>query len=142
MTWLFIIPLVLALTLLYIFKNSADDIANLAFAVVIISLVLSLVFAPWQVQCLLLVMTLLASSKLLNSSSKALEIEEDKPVKLFYRGANYNSTPKTEITETDITEKDLVGVYRGQVWRSRKDSNLLVTPQSSPTLRYRGAKVN
>jgi membrane protein implicated in regulation of membrane protease activity len=139
MTWLFIIPLVLALILLYIFKNSADDIANLAFAVVIISLVLSLVFAPWQVQCLLLVMTLLASSKLLNSSSKALEIEEDKPVKLFYRGANYNSTPKTEITET---EKELVGVYRGQVWRSRKDSNLLVTPQSSPTLRYRGAKVN
>ena len=59
MSWSFTIPLVIALTVAYILKKSADEIAYLAVAILIVSVVLSLVLAPWPIQLLLLALVLL-----------------------------------------------------------------------------------
>lgn len=66
----FLLPLLTALVSGYLFKKSTDEIGYLAGGVAIISFVISLVLAPWEIQVLLLVAVLVSTQKLLHSDYK------------------------------------------------------------------------
>lgn len=61
----FLIPLTTAIVAGYIFKNSADEMAYLTGLVTLVSLILSLVLAPWQLQLLVLMLVLVSTKRLL-----------------------------------------------------------------------------
>ncbi|MBC1220470.1 hypothetical protein GNF10_18080 [Nostoc sp. UCD121] len=64
----FLIPLCTALATGYLFKKSTDEIAYLAGVFAAISLILSLVLAPWQIQFGLLITVLIITNKLLQKN--------------------------------------------------------------------------
>lgn len=61
----FLIPLTTCLIFGYVFKRCADEMAYLTGAVTIVSLVLSIVIAPWQIQLLVLFLVMFSTKKLL-----------------------------------------------------------------------------
>ncbi|BAZ32170.1 hypothetical protein NIES4074_46720 [Cylindrospermum sp. NIES-4074] len=65
---IFLIPLFTGLVTGYIFKKSNDEIAYIAGVFAAVSLILSLVLAPWQIQFALLVFVLISTNKLLRKS--------------------------------------------------------------------------
>jgi predicted membrane protein len=64
----FLIPLCTALATDYFFKKSTDEIAYLARIFAAISLILSLVLAPWQIQFGLLIIVFVISNRLLQQN--------------------------------------------------------------------------
>ncbi|MHC5715128.1 MAG: hypothetical protein ACYTX0_24025 [Nostoc sp.] len=64
----FLIPLCTALATGYLFKKSTDEIAYLAGVFAAISLILSLVLAPWQIQFGLLIIVLIITNRLLQEN--------------------------------------------------------------------------
>jgi type IV secretory pathway TrbD component len=64
----FLIPLCTALATGYLFKKSNDEIAYLAGVFTAISLILSLVLAPWQIQFGLLIMVFAITNRLLQKN--------------------------------------------------------------------------
>ncbi|MCC5616688.1 hypothetical protein LC605_16735 [Nostoc sp. CHAB 5836] len=64
----FLIPLCTALVTGYFFKNSTDEIAYIAGVFAAISLILSLILAPWQIQFALLIIVLIISNRLLQEN--------------------------------------------------------------------------
>jgi predicted membrane protein len=131
MPLLFLIPLFTGLVTGYIFKNSTDEIGQIIGVVAAISLVLSLILAPWQVQLLLLVVVLVSTKKLLQQneyelkeqekyqeqlndshkqeviSSQAQKMENEATRK--YRGNNYQATD----VNIEVKEGEIIGRYRG-----------------------------
>lgn len=61
----FLIPLCTGLVTGYVAKKSQDDIAYIISIFTIISLILSLILAPWQLQFLLLLVVLIGTNQLL-----------------------------------------------------------------------------
>lgn len=61
----FLIPLTTCLVSGYIFKKSTDEMAYLTGSVTIVSLVLSIIIAPWQIQLLVLAYVMFSTKKLL-----------------------------------------------------------------------------
>ncbi len=111
----FIIPLVIFLVAVYIFKNSADEIAYLCAAIALVSLVVSLVLAPWPLQLLLLMIVLISNRRHSLPSEPVVESPEEEKAKLVYRGANYEVPPPT----VDVKEAEATGKYRGLIWKAR-----------------------
>jgi hypothetical protein len=64
----FLIPLCIALATGYLFKKSTDEIAYLAGVFAAISLILSLVLAPWQIQLGFLIIVLMMTNRLLQEN--------------------------------------------------------------------------
>ncbi|MBW4684418.1 MAG: hypothetical protein KME40_04820 [Komarekiella atlantica HA4396-MV6] len=64
----FLIPLCTALVTGYLFKKRNDEIAYLADVFAVISLILSLVLAPWQIQLVLLIVVLISTNRLLQKN--------------------------------------------------------------------------
>ncbi|MHC5728888.1 MAG: hypothetical protein ACYTXY_33185 [Nostoc sp.] len=76
----FLIPLCTALATGYLFKKSTDEIAYLAGVFAAISLILSLVLAPWQIQFGLLIIVLIITNRLLQENkSKQTEATRKQP---------------------------------------------------------------
>lgn len=115
MSVVFLITLALVPISAYICKHSADDIAHLAAAIFWVSLVLSLVFAPWQLQLFLLILVLLSNKRHLLASEPLTKAHEEKKIQLVYRGIKYEPTPPS----VEVTKDEMVGKYRGQLWRVR-----------------------
>ncbi|WP_066377171.1 MULTISPECIES: hypothetical protein [unclassified Anabaena] len=65
MPLLFLIPLVTGLATGYISKKCHDEIAYLVSIFTILSLILSLVLAPWPIQLVLLIAVLASTNKFL-----------------------------------------------------------------------------
>lgn len=61
----FLIPLATCLVCGYVFKKCADEMAYLTGSVTLVSLVLSIVIAPWQIQLLVLAYVMFSTKKLL-----------------------------------------------------------------------------
>lgn len=115
MLWVFIISLAIVLVCAYICRNSSDGIAALATSILLISLFLSLLCAPWPIQCLLLILVLLSNKRYFLPSESLAEAQDEKKIQLTYRGVKYEATtPPIETSPDKIT-----GKYRGQVWRVR-----------------------
>ncbi|MEH2291670.1 hypothetical protein [Nostoc sp.] len=64
----FLIPLCTALATGYLFKKSTDEIAYLAGVFAAISLIFTLVLAPWQIQFGLLIIVLIITNRLLQEN--------------------------------------------------------------------------
>lgn len=139
MRWLFLIPLSTSLITGYIAQKSTDEIAYLSAAMTAITLFLSLVMAPWQVQLLILIVAVVIArqfwlklkwdklAELKTSPNLQGDRKNDQPpvdtkaneseekVIRKYRGASYEVTvPKINVTEI---ERD--GKYRGADFRVR-----------------------
>ncbi|MBW4644882.1 MAG: hypothetical protein KME23_18140 [Goleter apudmare HA4340-LM2] len=67
MAFSFLVPLFTGLLTGYLVKKTNDEIAYLGGVFAIISLILSLVLAPWQIQLMLLIIVLVSTKKLLSS---------------------------------------------------------------------------
>jgi membrane protein implicated in regulation of membrane protease activity len=143
MSWFFMFPLGTFLVAVYIFKNSAEEITYLSACIAGVSLLLTLVSAPWQLQCLLLMFVLLStrgqslSSQPPAQSQSQVQSQEDETTKLVYRGANYEATPPT----VEKPEGESTGKYRGQFWKVHNPLKAPV-PQPPLSIKYRGAKVS
>ncbi len=61
----FLIPLTTCLVCGYVFKKCADEMAYLTGSVTIVSLILSIIIAPWQIQLLVLAYVMFSTKKLL-----------------------------------------------------------------------------
>jgi hypothetical protein len=64
----FLITLVTGVVTRYLLRSNNDEALNIAGVVTAIIFVLSLVFAPWQLQLGLLILVFLFSNKLLNKN--------------------------------------------------------------------------
>ncbi|QLE58457.1 hypothetical protein [Nostoc sp. TCL26-01] len=65
MPMFFLVPLVAGLATGYISKKCQDEVGYLTGTFTVISLVLSLVLAPWQIQLALLILVLTSTHKFL-----------------------------------------------------------------------------
>jgi Ca2+-dependent lipid-binding protein len=75
---LFLIPLMTSLVAGYIFNKSAQEIADLSGSVAVISLILSLVLAPWQFQLLVLILVIISTRKLLRQNEYKMQLKDNK----------------------------------------------------------------
>ena len=139
MPWSFMITLGIALAVTYILKNSADEIAYLAASILVVSLLVSLVIAPWQIQLLLLVLALVSSNRLLQPSQQLIiESEPDQKIKLSYRGVDYEPTAPLE----EAKEGEIIGKYRGQICKTGTEQTALIVQQNQALeVKYRGASI-
>lgn len=65
MPMFFLVPLVAGIATGYISKKCQDEVAYLTSIFTVLSLFLSLVLAPWQIQALLLIVVLVSTNKFL-----------------------------------------------------------------------------
>ncbi|MFQ4142679.1 DUF4278 domain-containing protein [Chlorogloeopsis sp. ULAP02] len=131
MPLLFLIPLLTGLVTGYIFKTSTDEIGQLTGVVAAISLILSLVLAPWQIQVLMLIVVLVSTSKLLQQNEYKLRLDGNNQQQINDGDSNeavssQSSTRVNEIThkyrggnyqindvKLQFSEREIVGKYRG-----------------------------
>lgn len=73
---LFLIPLTTGLVAGYIFKDCADEMAYLTGVLAAISLILSLVLAPWQIQLLILMLVMTGTRRLLRQNEYKMQLGE------------------------------------------------------------------
>lgn len=143
---LFLIPLTTSLVAGYLFKKSADEMAYLTGVVTIVSLIVSLVLAPWQLQLLILMLVIISSKQILLQNQYRVELEESKEEKLDYSGVSYKPTPPTSDVlmnpphSSPRAEDEIGGTYRGSAWRV---GDLKKAPVFQPTfdLKYRGNRI-
>lgn len=102
----FLIPLLPGLFAGYLFKTCADEIGYLAGIFAIVSLILSLILAPWQIQVVLLIVVLVAPKKLLQNESKLkVEHNREKP----------NSAKNDELVlSASNADKEIIRKYLGR----------------------------
>ncbi|HIK28270.1 MAG: DUF4278 domain-containing protein [Oscillatoriaceae bacterium SKW80] len=137
MAWGLMVPVAIFLLLAYILTNCADEIAYIAAVILLVSLFLSLILAPWQIKWLLLALVLLSNRKISQPKlEQTVEESNEKKLKLSYRGINYEKKPST----MEVTEEEIIGKYRGQIYKS---SSLKKPIEFQPLarLKYRGASI-
>ncbi len=78
----FLIPLATGLVSGYIFQKSADEMAYLSGIVALISLIFSLVLAPWQIQLLVLGGVIYTTRKLLLENRYRMQMGNNKEEKI------------------------------------------------------------
>lgn len=115
MSLVFVISLTIVLICAYICKHSPDEIAELAASILLLSLMVSLVLAPWPLQFLLLILVVVSNKRQLLPSEHRTEPQAEKKIQLMYRGVKYEPTPAS----VEGTNSENTGKYRGQVWRVR-----------------------
>ncbi len=135
---LFLIPLTSALISGYIFKKCADEMAYLTGLATIISTILALVLAPWQIQLAILAFVIISTRTLLRLNEyKLTQIEnsQEKPIN------QSNVSSEQKIANTNATEGEKVRMYRGSLWRSNQ-LNVSPSQKANFNLKYRGARTN
>jgi hypothetical protein len=68
MALFFLVPLLTGLVTGYLSKKCHDEVAYLISVFTVISLFVSLVLAPWQIQLLLLILVLISTQRLLRKN--------------------------------------------------------------------------
>jgi uncharacterized membrane protein (Fun14 family) len=68
MALFFLVPLFTGLVTGYLSKKCHDEVAYLIGVFTVISLFISLVLAPWQIQLLLLILVIISTQKLLRNN--------------------------------------------------------------------------
>jgi hypothetical protein len=132
MHWLFLVPLSSGLISAYIAQKSADEIAYLTGAFTILSLFLTLVMAPWQIQILILLVAVIAVRQLwlkLNANFQ-LEVKSD------------------EIVAANTVDSKTTRKYRGVSYEPSAHQKETIEAKSAPliqspktVLKYRGASI-
>jgi len=133
MGWIFLLPFITCIASGYLCKKSADEMAYLTGTVAVVSLILTLILAPWQIQLLILGITIFGTKKLLlknlsKSESNLITQTDRPPIEI----------PSIS-TENDVVA-EVKGMYRGAPWISSQAKT--PAPQPDPAnLKYRGANV-
>lgn len=65
MPMFFLVPLVAGLATVYISKKCQDELAYIISTFTVLSLIVSLILAPWQIQVLLLIVVFVTTNKFL-----------------------------------------------------------------------------
>ncbi|MBD2194292.1 MULTISPECIES: DUF4278 domain-containing protein [Calothrix] len=108
----FILLCACLITSYFLFKKSNNEVSHLLAVFAAISLILGLIFAPWQVLLLLLIAVLISTSyEYYNSKVVSLETESPQPEvitseedchQLIYRGASYRVNSAVNLDEEKI----------------------------------------
>lgn len=150
MRLLFLIPLATGLVAGHISQKSADEISYLTGVFTFLSLLLSLILAPWQIQVVLLLVAIFSARKFwvkvtspeqekiddLDTRDRVATVSPNSNLNQVvrrYRGVNYETHhPSGNFTEVDQTEK-----YRGQTCQVHQFKQTVKEfPKSA--LKYRG----
>lgn len=115
MSLVFLTSLTVMLISVYVYKHASEDIAYLAASIFWISLFLSLLVAPWQIQLLLLLLVLLSKKRNLLPTQSLSQSQQENKIQLTYRGNKYEATPPSG----EVSKDEITGKYRGQIWRVR-----------------------
>ncbi|HAZ43608.1 MAG TPA: hypothetical protein DDW76_29615 [Cyanobacteria bacterium UBA11369] len=99
----FTIWLIVSLVAVYIYANSNDEMAYLCATISVVSIIASLVLAPWQIKLLLLVLVLM-SQRLPWVKKSTVSSQNNKLVSLN----NGESSPKAASDNTQGKQQDLV----------------------------------
>lgn len=146
MRLLFLAPLLTGLFSVYICRKSQDELAYLTGAVAGVSILISLMIAPWQIQLLLLVLVF----STLGYIWKQKETEDTFEIQQFQSTVNTKLnlikeqkpadiiSSSVAVTPTEATDKRKVRKYRGVIIEETS-SQKAATPTN---LKYRGANVN
>lgn len=136
MSYLFLLPLLTATIAAYFWQRASDEIAYLTSAATVVSLVLSLILAPWQIQLLILLTVVVIVTVLWqgreNKESAPITLTET-PVEKKYRGATY-----IEPTGAEVPVKEREGKYRGADVKITNNPPV-ANPIRPSSLKYRGA---
>ncbi|WP_246162678.1 MULTISPECIES: DUF4278 domain-containing protein [Brasilonema] len=119
MALFFLLPLFTGLVGGYIFKKSTDEIGYLVGVFAAICIVLGLIFAPWQILLLVLILTLTVPKKLLGKNEyQVISSEEvkqeplptDKQEQVVSKPENY------EVVKPDDYEVELIRNYQHMIY--------------------------
>lgn len=156
---LFLIPLIFGLVASYIALNAEAEIAYLTAVITAISLTISLILAPWQIQLLILLVVVLGAKEIWQRLDRNQEIEIATPnsgnsstkeddhshlndqnqetnLQRKYRGISYQ-----HITfDQNLVEETETRKYRGITWTKPKLPQPIV-PKIKTNLKYRGNNV-
>ncbi|GET41422.1 hypothetical protein [Microseira wollei] len=116
----FTIWLIVSLIAVYIYANSNDEMAYLCATISVVSIIASLVLAPWQIKLLLLVLVLM-SQRLPWQKNSTVPSQTKKLVSL----SNGESNPKAAWDNTEGKQRDLVETASGPTFE----------------LKYRGVRI-
>ena len=94
----FLLPLFLCVITGYICNKCSDEVGYLSGLFAIISLVLSLILAPWEIQVLLLVVVLVTTKKLLQRNEYKLKFEQS--------GSNYQTVPQVKRAKREVSRQE------------------------------------
>lgn len=141
MRLLFLAPLFTGLISAYIAQRSQDEMAYLTGAVAVVSLLISLILAPWQVQLLLLIFALLTVGYIWRQSNREDLWEEQQTNTTVFPRQDKKISPSTMAAiPTTVTQKGKVRKYRG-VLIEETPPQPNINPSVQPNLKYRGANV-
>jgi membrane protein implicated in regulation of membrane protease activity len=121
MAFSFVFPLFTGLLTGYIFKKCKDEIAYFAGLVAIISLMVSLFLAPWEIQLLLLLGVLVVTQKLLQENEYKLKLQDKSQRKLSDSNQHKLIASKTQHIPQEHTYK-----YRGTTYHITGDTTKAV----------------
>lgn len=85
---LFLFPLIIAILAGYICLNSAEEMADLTGSVAIVSIILILVLAPWQLQLLVLGFVTISTRRLLLQNESRMKLDNNQQEQLNQRDVN------------------------------------------------------
>jgi uncharacterized membrane protein YeaQ/YmgE (transglycosylase-associated protein family) len=158
---LFVIPLAIGLVAGYVANKFNDEIADLGIVISIVSLIVGIIFAPWQLQLLLFVLVIVGARRLWKPNSSNSTSEEftaetigkntvtsslnktrsssnktEGTMLRTYRGVSY----EVSVTPEPRTPKEIGGTYRGKPWTTRNQPILDEEMISHSDLKYRGVR--
>jgi hypothetical protein len=133
MHFYFVIPLIVALISVYFYPKSDEEISYLTGSVTVMSLILGLILAPWELQAGILVLAVVLVRNLWNKIEQQREFNEDIPTIQEENGAANLPTSLTVNGTQDKTERK----YRGVTWKKEDIKPIETNPQKAK-LKYRG----
>ena len=137
MHWIFLLPFMTCIASGYLCKKSADEMAYLTGTAAIVSLILTLVLAPWQIQLSILGITIFGTKKLL---LKNLARSESNSLAQSITQSDRPQIAIPSISSDNDVVAEVKGMYRGAPWLSSQEKT--PAPQPDPAnLKYRGASV-
>jgi hypothetical protein len=140
MHWLFLLPLSTGVLSGYICQKAKDEIYYLTATIALISLLLSLIMAPWQLQLGILLVVLLVAGQFWQgraaNQTPVVTTEAETEQKYLYRGVSYSQEEaRTEAPSEEITLK-----YRG-VEVHTTPSQTAANPRAATPRKYRGVTI-
>jgi hypothetical protein len=135
MSWNFIFPLAIAMGVTYILKKSSDEIAYLAVTILLVSLVVSLMIAPWQIQIALLAGVLLSNTRLLQLIQSLLKIGSNQNLEL--EKLTQESTPLQPAAKTSLIPQ-ISRLFPQQAVKVPEDASPIPPVETNEQLTYRG----
>lgn len=147
MRLLFLLPLTSALITGYLFQKTTQEIAYLTGTIALVSLIFSLLIAPWQVQLIIVVVAIVIARQGWRRLQDIEKVEESiKPDQVTttskkkeinkYRGVLYNLSP----SRINMTPGNLEIKYRGNPLPSQQLEPFGVIHRQS-NLKYRGVDI-